>query len=106
MMKDEGGIDSSLRISPSPVSPSPRPVVPVSAVSRFRITVSAALGTTLVLLGIVAALVSVLARRSNEFGLATIASILSLVLAGLIIILVVPPLARSARFEVARLDLP
>jgi uncharacterized protein (DUF58 family) len=29
-----------------------------------------------------------------------------LVLAGLIVILVVPPLARSARFEVARLDLP
>ena len=108
-MKDEGGIDRSLPIPPSPrlpVSPSPRPRVPASTLPRFRITASAALGTTLVLLGIVAALVSVLARRANEFGLATAASVLSLVLAGLIVILVVPPLARSARFEVARFDLP
>jgi len=67
---------------------------------------NAALGTALILLGIVAAIISVLARRSSEFGLATLASVASLILAGLIIILVVPPLARSARFEVARLDLP
>src|SRR5450432_1358133 len=94
-------------IDPSPVIPvSTRPRVRGSALTRFRITAPAALGTTLVLLGIVAALVSVLARRSSEFGLATIASVLSLVAAAMIIILVVPPLARSARFEVARLDLP
>jgi len=100
-------------IDPSPIPASPRPRVsasplppPASELPRFRITLSAALGTTLVLLGIVAALVSVLARRSSEFGLATVASVLSLVLAGLIIVLVVPPLARSARFEVMRLDLP
>lgn len=74
--------------------------------SRVAVWRNAALGTTLILLGIVAAIISVLARRSSEFGLATLASVLSLVLAGLIIILVVPPLARSARFEVARLDLP
>ena len=74
--------------------------------STLAVWRNAALGTSLILLGIIAAIISVLARRSSEFGLATIASILSLILAGLIIILVVPPLARSARFEVARLDLP
>src|ERR1700732_2907856 len=72
----------------------------------FAVWRNAALGTALILLGIIAAIISVLARRSNEFGLATVASVLSLVLAGLIVILIVPPLARSARFEVARLDLP
>jgi uncharacterized protein (DUF58 family) len=72
----------------------------------FQITLFAVFGTLLVLLGIVAAVLSVYARRTNQFGLATIASVLSLVLAGLIVILVVPPLARSARFEVIRLDLP
>ena len=106
-MKRRAEIDSSLPVSPSPRLPIPvSPHRSVSPTPRFRITVSAALGTTLVLLGIVAALVSVLARRSSEFGLATVASIFALVLAGLIIILVVPPLARSARFEVARLDFP
>src|SRR5258706_2478332 len=109
MRERRSEVDKSLPVSPSPRLPvpvSPRRRVPASSQPRFRITASAALGTTLVLLGIVAALVSVLARRSSEFGLATMASVLSLVLAGLIIILVVPPLARSARFEVARLDLP
>lgn len=110
MHEKKSEVDSS-HIPASPrrrvsTSALPRPRVPASALPRFRITLSAALGTTLVLMGIVAALVSVLARRSNEFGLATVASVLSLVLAGLIVILVVPPLARSARFEVARFDLP
>jgi uncharacterized protein (DUF58 family) len=108
-------IDPSLRIPASPrarvpvsdlprlpVSPSPPPRLR----GRLRGYASAALGTSLILLGIIAAVVSVYARRSNDFGLATVASILSLILAGLIIVLIVPPLARSARFEVARLDLP
>lgn len=77
-----------------------------SARSTVAVWRNAALGTALILLGIIAAIISVLARRSSEFGLATLASVASLILAGLIIILVVPPLARSARFEVARLDLP
>ena len=47
-------------------------------------------GTALILLGIIAAIISVL-RRSSEFGLATLASVASLILAGPIIILVVPP---------------
>ena len=64
------------------------------------------LGTSLVLLGLAAALVTVLARRANESGLAGAAAILSLVIALLLTIFIVPPLARSARLEVANLDFP
>ena len=64
------------------------------------------LGTALVLTGLAAALVTVLARRSNESGLAGAAAILSLVIALLLTIFIVPPLARSARVEVANLDFP
>jgi uncharacterized protein (DUF58 family) len=64
------------------------------------------LGTLLVLAGLAAALVTVLARRSNESGLAGAAAILSLLIALLLTIFIVPPLARSARVEVANLDFP
>lgn len=64
------------------------------------------LGTLLVLAGLAAALVTVLARQSNESGLAGAAAILSLVIALLLTIFIVPPLARSARVEVANLDFP
>ena len=64
------------------------------------------LGTLLVLLGLAAALVTVLARRSNETGVAGVAAILSLLIALLLTIFIVPPLARSARVEVANLDVP
>jgi uncharacterized protein (DUF58 family) len=64
------------------------------------------LGTVLVLAGLAAALVTVLARRANESGLAGAAAILSLVIALLLTIFIVPPLARSARVEVANLDFP
>src|SRR5215470_12189939 len=64
------------------------------------------LGTLLVLAGLAAALVSVLARRTSDTGLATAAAVLSLVIALLIAILIVPPLARSARLEIARFDFP
>jgi len=67
---------------------------------------SAFLGTLLVLAGLAAALVTVLARRTNDYGLATAGAVLSLIIAGLILIFIVPPLARSARLEVAGLDLP
>lgn len=67
---------------------------------------NAILGTLLVLAGAGAALVAVLARRTNDPGLATVAAILSLIIAGLMIIFIVPPLARSARLEIVRLDLP
>jgi len=52
------------------------------------------------------ALVTVLARRANESGLAGAAAILSLLIALLLTIFIVPPLARSARVEVANLDFP
>ena len=64
------------------------------------------LGTLLVLAGLAAALVTVLARRANESGIAGVAAILSLVIALLLTIFIVPPLARSARVEVANLDFP
>jgi uncharacterized protein (DUF58 family) len=60
----------------------------------------------LVLAGLAAALVTVLARRSNESGLAGAAAILSLLIALLLTIFIVPPLARSARVEVSNLDFP
>lgn len=58
------------------------------------------------LAGLAAALVTVLARRSNDSGLAGAAAILSLIIALLLTIFIVPPLARSARVEVANLDFP
>ncbi|MCU1264870.1 MAG: hypothetical protein JWM21_1188 [Acidobacteria bacterium] len=62
--------------------------------------------TLLVVFGLATALVSVLARRTDNSGLAAAAAILSLIVAGLIVIFVVPPLARSARLELGRLELP
>ena len=70
--------------------------------SVFRVI----LGTLLVLAGLGAALVTVLARRENENGLAGAAAIVSLLIALLLTIFIVPPLARSARIEVANLDFP
>jgi uncharacterized protein (DUF58 family) len=64
------------------------------------------LGTLLVLAGLAAALVTILARRANESGLAGAAAILSLLIALLLTIFIVPPLARSARLEVTNLDFP
>ncbi|HKU74160.1 MAG TPA: DUF58 domain-containing protein [Pyrinomonadaceae bacterium] len=64
------------------------------------------LGTLLVLAGLTSALVTVLARRADEGGLAGAAAILSLLIALLLTIFIVPPLARSARAEVANIDFP
>jgi uncharacterized protein (DUF58 family) len=60
----------------------------------------------LVLAGLGAALLTLFARRQQEARLATMAAIASLIIVGLIVLLVVPPLMRSARSEVSRLDLP
>ncbi len=65
-----------------------------------------ALGTLLVLAGIASAIVTVVARRSNDPWLAGLAAIVSLLIAALLTIFIVPPLARSARVEVANFDLP
>jgi uncharacterized protein (DUF58 family) len=64
------------------------------------------LGTLLVLAGLAAAVITVWARRSDNAALAGAAAILSLVIALLLTIFIVPPLARSARVEVSNLDFP
>ena len=61
------------------------------------------LGTLLVLLGLVAAILTVYARRADNLELVKYASLSSLVIAGLIILLVVPPLAKRASGELSRL---
>jgi uncharacterized protein (DUF58 family) len=60
----------------------------------------------LVLAGLAAALVTVLARRQNDAALAGAAAIFSLLIALLLTIFIVPPLARSAKVEVTNLDFP
>lgn len=85
------------------ISASPRPPVSQSALSKWR---NAILGTLLVLAGLGAALVTIVARQTDNYVLAAAAAILSLVSAALMLIFIVPPLARSARLEVTRFDLP
>lgn len=80
---------------------------PLSAENRPKLRWrTAILGTVLVTAGLSAAAVTILARRTNDSSLATAAALLSLVIAGLLAIFVVPPLARAARLEVKNLDLP
>ena len=74
-----------------------------SSFAKWR---NAILGTLLVLSGLAAALVTILARQTNNYVLAAAAATLSLVSAALMLIFIVPPLARSARLEVNRFDLP
>lgn len=64
------------------------------------------LGTLLVLAGLTAAMVTLFARNTDNYVLAGVAATLSLLTAVLMLIFLVPPLARSARLEVNRLDLP
>ena len=64
------------------------------------------LGTLLVVAGLLAAIVTVFARRQNQNTLAGAAAMLSLLIALLLTIFIVPPLARSARLEVANWDAP
>ncbi|HYG80029.1 MAG TPA: hypothetical protein VD861_06555, partial [Pyrinomonadaceae bacterium] len=64
------------------------------------------LGTLVVLSGVGAAVITVVARRSGDWELTRLGAVASLVFAVLIVLFVVPPLARSARAEAARLDLP
>jgi uncharacterized protein (DUF58 family) len=90
-------------IKPSTKEPPSRtPVLPPSFV-KWR---TAIFGTLLVAAGLAAAVITLLARRTNDTTLASAAAMLSLAIAGLLAIFVVPPLARSARFEVRNLDLP
>jgi uncharacterized protein (DUF58 family) len=63
------------------------------------------LGAVVVLCGVSAAVVTVVARRAGDWELTRLGAIASLLFAVVIVIFVVPPLARSARAEAARLDL-
>src|ERR1700687_4188881 len=86
-----------------PTGPPSSVIVHPSSFAKWR---NAILGTLLVLSGLAAALVTILARQTNNYVLAAAAAILSLVSAALMLIFIVPPLARSARLEVKRFDLP
>jgi uncharacterized protein (DUF58 family) len=94
-MKAEGGVKD--------LRPPSSFILHPSSFSRWR---TAILGTLLVLAGVAAAVVTILARRTNDNTLATAAALFSLLIAGLLAVFVVPPLARSARLEVSNLDLP
>jgi len=76
---------------------------PSLLLSRWR---NAILGTLLVLVGLATAMFTIFARRIGAPGLVSAGAIASLLFAALITILIVPPLARSAFTEVARIDLP
>ncbi len=78
-------------------------IVHRSSLSKWR---NAILGTLLVIAGLAAAAVTLLARHTDNYALAAVAAVLSLVSAALMLIFVVPPLARSARLEVNRFDFP
>ena len=67
---------------------------------------NAILGTLLVMTGLGTTAVTVLANRSNENQLSMVAAVASLVIVFLILILVIPSLARSAGAEVSQFDLP
>jgi len=87
------------RADPSSSSLIPHP----SSLTRWR---NAILGTLLVLAGLAAAFVTILARYTDNYVLAAVAATLSLLSAALMLIFIVPPLARSARLEVRGLDMP
>jgi len=78
-------------------------ILPPSSLKKWR---NAILGTLLVVAGLATALVTILARQTENYTLAGAAAILSLVIALLMLIFIVPRLAKSARLEVRRLDLP
>src|SRR5215212_5290468 len=77
-----------------------------SLLKKISAVRNAILGTLLVFAGLIAATITVLARRTEDAELASAAAIASLVIAALLTIFVVPPLARSARSEFGRVDLP
>lgn len=67
---------------------------------------NAAFGTIIVFGGILLALLTLVAHRTNNPRLAAIAAGISLVFVLLILIFVVPPLAKNASREASQLDLP
>src|SRR5687768_4182237 len=101
-MRDESTQESRLN-NTSSLIPHPSSLTNPSSLAKWRNVI---LGTLLVLVGLSAALVTVLARQTDNYIVAAAAAILSLISAGLMLIFIVPPLARSARLEIIRLDLP
>lgn len=94
-MKDEAAKDKRAQSSSL--------ILPPSSFQKWR---NAILGTLLVAIGLIAAAVTLLARHTDNYALAAAAAVLSLVSAVLMLIFIVPPLARSARLEVKRFDFP
>jgi uncharacterized protein (DUF58 family) len=91
--------------NPEKSSPAPRSSL-IPHPSSFKKWRNAILGTLLVIAGIGSAAVTILARQADNTTLSAAAAILSLVIALLMLIFIVPRLAKSARLEVMRLDLP
>jgi uncharacterized protein (DUF58 family) len=91
--------------NPEKSSPTPRSSL-IPHPSSFKKWRNAILGTLLVIAGIGSAAVTILARQADNTTLSAAAAILSLVIALLMLIFIVPRLAKSARLEVMRLDLP
>src|SRR5436190_3395394 len=92
-----------------PLSSSPENRPPSSLIphpSSFSSWWRPILGTLLVLVGLAVAVLTVLAGRSGVPELTTVGAIASLVFVLLIMLLVVPPLARSAFSEMAGTRLP
>src|SRR6266496_5953204 len=89
---------------PNPSTPidASSPNNPSSFLSRWR---NAILGTTLVLAGLLVAILTLLARSFGDYGLARTGAIVSLVFVALILLLVVPPLTKSAFAELRRFSL-
>jgi uncharacterized protein (DUF58 family) len=92
--------------SPGATAAPPAPPGGIRPRSTFRAWRNAVLGTLLVGCGLVVAVVTSWARQSGDWELARTGAITSLVFVALITIFVVPPLLRSARAEVGRLDPP
>src|ERR1044072_9626663 len=100
--KDEGGRMKDEAVTDKPAQTSsfiPHP----SAFSRWR---NAILGTLLVIGGLSAAAVTLLARQSDNYALAAVAAVLSLVSAALMLLFVVPPLDRWGPLGGRRFALP
>jgi uncharacterized protein (DUF58 family) len=90
----------------APLKPATAPPAHERSRSTWRLWRNAILGTLLVGCGLIVAIVTSWARQSGDWELARIGAITSLVFVALITIFVVPPLLRSARAEVGRLDPP
>jgi uncharacterized protein (DUF58 family) len=107
-MKDKAnasGDPSSFIPHPSSFT-TPHPSSFILHPSPWRRWRNAILGTLLVLTGLLIALLTLFARQIGEPDLARTGAIASLVFVVLILVLVVPPLTRSAFAEVSRIEFP